>query len=213
MTRRRPLPSKDGTRRSNGHVNGADGHTNHTNGHADLSATVALPLRTVVRRRAGTVYDGDKGDGRDQGGRFTKGCKGGPGNPAYRLCSERRQRFLSAVSNEDIDAVAARLKAEALGGNIDAMRLLLLYSVGRPLPAADPDRADLDELQLRLAWPAVVEVLFAALDGMEPQAALEFIRAAAVRKQPGIDRPIDVGRAALLDELRKATVAARAGKK
>jgi hypothetical protein len=170
---------------------------------------VQLPLPGAERRPASAVNDGV--DGHDRAGKFVPGNRCGKGNVAYRLCSERRATFLSAVTNEDILAVAAKLKEQALGGDNVSAKLLLEYSVGRPLPAPDAD-PEADEVRRRLAWPAVVEVALAALDFLTPQAALEFLRAAEGGKHAGLDSPLDVPRAACLADLRRQVLAARAGK-
>jgi predicted DNA-binding transcriptional regulator AlpA len=62
--------------------------------------------------------------------------------------------------------VAARLLADSLAGDHIATGLLLAYVIGKPQPAADPDRVDVDELQLLLSTPSKNEVFAKALDAL-----------------------------------------------
>jgi hypothetical protein len=96
-------------------------------------------------------HDGaDRGDGRTTRGRFAKGNAGGPGNPFARQLGRIRSALISGVSDADIQGVAAKLvRMVTEDGNLEAARLLLSYAVGPPLEKAiDPDRLDLNELQL-----------------------------------------------------------------
>jgi hypothetical protein len=182
-----------------------------------MAAVTPLPLPAVDRRGAGTVATVVNGEASDRGphGRFEVGNRAASGNPHHRAVCARRKALLAAVSDDDVAAVARKLRDEALAGGmagIAAAKVLLTFVCGRAAPAPDPDDQDADEVRRRLRWPCVVEVLLAALDTMPPVAALAFIRGAAGRLQRGIDRPIDTGRAALLDAFREQVLAGRAGK-
>jgi hypothetical protein len=180
----RPVPSRNGTHRTNGHAR----------------ATTAA-----------TVLNGENG-GRDKAsGRFQKGNPGGPDNKTFRDMCARRRALLNAISEADIAVVGRRLLADSLAGDHVASWLLLEQVVGKPLEGASEDRADLHELALRLAAPLSVEVILAALDGVSPSRAIDFIRAAGAGGRPGIDTVLDKFRAAHLADLRAATLAARAG--
>jgi hypothetical protein len=76
------------------------------------------------------------GDGRDAKGRFTKGNAGGPGNPLGGKVARLRSALVEAVTEEDIQAIAARLVTGAREGDLAATRELLLRTLGRPL---EPD--------------------------------------------------------------------------
>jgi hypothetical protein len=181
------------------------------NGNGHLAATTPLPLPPTARVPAGgAVQNGANGD-RDKAGRFQKGNPGGPGNLMYREMARRRRALLDAVSAEDIQAVGRRLLADALAGDHVASRLLLEQVVGRAPEAASEDKADLHELGLCLAAPLTVEVILAALEGVPPARALDFLRAAAAAPRPGLDTALDKHRAASLTDLRAAILAARAG--
>jgi hypothetical protein len=57
----------------------------------------------------------------------------------------RHQAFFDCVSVEQIQAIAGKLLAMALSGHLGAARLLLLYAIGKPMPAVEPDARDLEE--------------------------------------------------------------------
>src|SRR5262245_62448367 len=87
--------------------------------------------------------DGTPAGGKDPGtGKFLPGNQCGRGNPHYRKLAENRTAFLEAVGPAQVQALAGRLLAQALAGDVDAARLVLAYAVGRPQAAVDPDGAD-----------------------------------------------------------------------
>jgi len=83
--------------------------------------------------------------GRDEHGRFAAGNRGGPGNPFARQVAALRCALLSAVTAQDIAAVAQALLRQAKEGNLAAARLLLSYTLGKPAAAVDPDTLDAQE--------------------------------------------------------------------
>jgi hypothetical protein len=174
-------------------------------------------LKGSARVAAGAVATAVNGEtsGRGPGGRFAVGNRASCGNPHHRAVCARRKALLAAITDDDVAAVARKLRDEALAGGmagIAAAKVLLTFVCGRAAPAPDPDDQDADEVRRRLRWPCVVEVLLAALDTMPPEAALAFIRGAAGRQQRGIDRPLDTGRAALLDAFRERVIDSRGGR-
>jgi hypothetical protein len=183
-----------------------------TNGHARAPARPA-------RRPVVTVTDRDNGHpapsvpdagGRDQGGRFAKGNKGGPGNPFFRASAERRRAFLSAITPEEIGQVARKMLAQALAGDAASAKLLLLYSIGKPLPAGDPDHAELDELRLMLLRPLALQIILHGLEAVNPDEALAFLKAAADKRGGDVVGQLDKGKLALLEDARRAAVLGRA---
>jgi hypothetical protein len=83
--------------------------------------------------------------GRDRSGRFAKGNKFGPGNPFARKVAGLRSALLRKIDEEHIERVADQLLAMALEGDLAAIKIVLLYTIGRPAEAVDPD--DLDRLE------------------------------------------------------------------
>jgi hypothetical protein len=85
--------------------------------------------------------------GRDVHGRFRPGNPGGPGNPFARKVAALRKALLDSVSEQDLKDILEMLKLKARQGDTAAIKLLLQYCVGKPAPAKDPDRLDIDEWQ------------------------------------------------------------------
>lgn len=84
-------------------------------------------------------------NGRQSNGRFAKGNKFGPGNPFSRKVAGLRSALLRKIDEEHIERVADKLLAMALEGDLAAIKLVLLYAVGRPAEPVNPD--DLDRLE------------------------------------------------------------------
>jgi hypothetical protein len=85
--------------------------------------------------------------GRDVYGRFKTGNPGGPGNPFARKCAALRKALLDAVTEDDIMDMTRVLVLLGKTGDKEAIKLLWQYAVGKPLPAKDPDRMDIEEWQ------------------------------------------------------------------
>jgi hypothetical protein len=85
--------------------------------------------------------------GREAKGQFAKGNSGGPGNPYARQVAALRKAAIEAVTSDDIREVMNALKEKAKAGDLAAAKLLLSYTLGKPVPAPDPDRLDRHELQ------------------------------------------------------------------
>jgi hypothetical protein len=60
--------------------------------------------------------------------------------------------------SEQVKDLALALLARALAGDVNAAKVVLAYAVGRPLATVDPDGADLNEWELRQAWPHIADV-------------------------------------------------------
>jgi hypothetical protein len=93
-------------------------------------------------------------EGREPTDYFAAGHAGGAVNPFARRVAGLRTAMVSAVSDEDMVAITARLVRDARDGNNTATKLLFQYVVGRPGPAVDPDRLAIDEFR-RLQQSAV----------------------------------------------------------
>jgi hypothetical protein len=88
------------------------------------------------------------GNGRDERGRFARGNPGGPGNPFARQAAALRQAVYAVVKPEVVQQLMEMLVQRALGGDLAALKLLLLYAVGRPTEAVNPDTLDQEEWRL-----------------------------------------------------------------
>ncbi len=91
---------------------------------------------------------------------------GGPGNPHARRVAAIRSQLLDAVGADGIAEVTRAILAAAKAGDTAAARLVLSYAVGLPLPAADSDRLDANELEALRSRPNMFDRL--ALDSLTP---------------------------------------------
>jgi len=115
-------------------------------------------------------------EGRDANGRFTAGNRGGPGNPFKRQVAGIRQALIKSISEEEIHRVGRKLLELSLEGNVPAAKLLFEYVIGKPLPAPEPDRLDVDEWE-GFQETACMKVEAAALSNVgEPEFHLNFVR-------------------------------------
>ncbi|UCD74188.1 MAG: hypothetical protein JSV91_10400 [Phycisphaerales bacterium] len=88
-------------------------------------------------------------NGRDDQGRFAKGNPGGPGNPHGEHVGKLRAALLAAVTDRDMQAIAARLVQMAKDGDIQAVRELLNRTIGKP---QEPDLLErIERLEKMLA--------------------------------------------------------------
>ncbi len=87
--------------------------------------------------------------GRDANGRFAPGNPGGPGNPYTRQTALLRQVVLDELNEVEVRIIVQRLKARAVGGDVQAIKLVLAYAVGKPENAVNPDEVDRLEWELR----------------------------------------------------------------
>ena len=71
-------------------------------------------------------------NGRSENGRFAPGNSFARGNPTARHAQRLRQLFVTAVSEDDIRAIVAKLVELAKAGDIQAANLLLTRALGKP---------------------------------------------------------------------------------
>jgi hypothetical protein len=120
---------------------------------------------------------------RTAAGRFAKGNKCGLGNPFSRRLGKLRSAFLDAVTDEDVAAVARRLHHLAMMGDVQAAQVYLSYAVGKPRPAVEPDRLDLDEVALWREAPDYSDMHSLHSDRFAPALATEMAGRAAPATQ------------------------------
>ena len=90
----------------------------------------------------------DPAPGREADGKFAKGNSGGPGNPFARRVAALRARLLNRATEDDMDVITGQLIQHARKGDLAAIKLFYQYTVGKPAPTVDPDRVDIDEVNL-----------------------------------------------------------------
>jgi hypothetical protein len=116
--------------------------------------------------------------GRDSNGRFAAGNSGGPGNPFARQVAGLRRALVDALTPDDFHAIAQKLLKLALAGNVQAAKLLLAYTIGKPQPAPEPDRLDADEWQRFKETEPMIRELPAVVKAPEADLPLNMVRVA-----------------------------------
>jgi hypothetical protein len=110
--------------------------------------TPSIPAPTdkldVLLSQAAT-HNVDTPAGRDAKGRFAKGNPGGPGNPFARHVAKLRSALVQCVSEEDIRRIAEGLLLNSRIGHLPSIRILLMYVLGKPSGAVNPDTLDIEE--------------------------------------------------------------------
>jgi hypothetical protein len=150
----------------------------------------------------------------DARGRFTRGNKGGPGNPFARQTAALRQALISAVTAQDIADIAAKLLEKAKQGDVPAAKLVFSYALGKPTPAVDPDTLDQQEMKTvannHVAvedFKRVVELLPVDLVSPLLDALLPYMKQAKAKKW----QDIWTTKGAEMDQERAETAAEAAG--
>jgi hypothetical protein len=125
---------------------------------------------------AATPADAPPPAGRDASGRFTRGNRGGPGNPFARRTAGLRKAFCNALTQRQMRQLARSLHERALEGDTAAARLLLSYGVGRPGTAADPDTLDRHEMAVFAAAPEMLIEFQTCYRALTPPVLAELAR-------------------------------------
>jgi hypothetical protein len=141
---------------------GVEKQSPRPNGNGDVphvEETAAARHEAAANPTAGAAGDGDERQARrDRLGRFETGTVGGPGNPFGRQVARNRRILLAAFTDERVEALVDKLFEMALEGDLGAIKILLQYLVGKPLPAVNPDRVNHEEWEMRREQPHVEEV-------------------------------------------------------
>jgi hypothetical protein len=117
--------------------------------------------------------------GRDAKGRFAKGNPGGPGNPFARHVAKLRTALVQCVGEEDIRHIAKGLLSNARMGHLPSVRILLMYVLGKPSGAVNPDTLDIDEWrQLVQPLARIAAELPRALMTIPAETATDMVRTA-----------------------------------
>ena len=77
----------------------------------------------------------DTPTGRLGNGRFAPGNSGGPGNPNGRQTAQLRQALFNALTEEDMAIIVKALIDKAKEGNMQAIKMVLHYTIGKPTGA------------------------------------------------------------------------------
>jgi hypothetical protein len=142
-----------------------------TNGHLRTTqqASINPSPNGLLPSSNGENKQGDRG----ANGRFVIGNKGGPGNPFSRQVADLRKAFLEAATPDRMKELSDELFTQAKAGDVAAAKLLLSYVLGKPADVPNPDRTDLDAMQILRAWPSAVEATTLLLNLVAPGCVLD----------------------------------------
>jgi hypothetical protein len=115
-------------------------------------------------------------NGRDARGRFGKGNRFSCGNPFARRLAKMREAALAAVSETELTELFKALYRKALAGDAACAKVLLLYLIGKPAAAVDPDALDAQEWQQLEAAPTAARLFRVLSDCVSPDDACEEVR-------------------------------------
>ncbi len=116
---------------------------------------------------------------RDNKGRFMKGNPGGPGNPFARQVAMLRSVLVNTVRPEDMKRIAQDLVVQAKFGNMEALKLLFLYVLGKPAQAVNPDTLDIEEWrQIFQPIPQIMREVPETLEALSAEKACDLAQAA-----------------------------------
>ena len=88
------------------------------------------PYHGVGANMSNPTPNGSNGRGPD--GRFLAGNPGGPGNPHAKKVAQLKSALLRAVSTRDLRAIIKKLIEQATAGDVQAAKVVLEWSVGKP---------------------------------------------------------------------------------
>jgi hypothetical protein len=152
-------------------------------------ATAELPASGAEHGARGAAQTGAhvSNSGRDERGRFAKGNLGGPGNPHARRVAQFRRALWNAVTDDDIEAIVRRQIEKAREGDSTAAKLVLAYTVGKPVPTVDADTLDQQEWEILKNTPVPMDEFEQPLTGMPKSLACDLNRIAipCLRQQYG----------------------------
>jgi hypothetical protein len=115
--------------------------------------------------------------GRDARGRFTINNPGGPGNPFARRVAQLRTALLDIIRPEDIAAIMKALIERACQGDVAAAKVVLAYGLGKPAPAVNPDRLDVEEWQHFKQTTGMIKDTPGMVLAPAPELPLQLVRA------------------------------------
>src|SRR5262249_53177267 len=103
---------------------------------AGVPPSPVAPLPTASN---GAAVSTPKSAGRGKNGRFLPGNRCAAGRSHGQKTAQLRAALLDVVGPKTLKRIARKLAKQAEQGDLDAAKLLLAYTIGRPAPAVDPD--------------------------------------------------------------------------
>jgi hypothetical protein len=123
-----------------------------------------------------SAFDGAPPGGRTAAGRFAAGNQLSRGNSAHRKMAELRRALFEHLDADRMRTLGERLFSMAAAGDLEAMKILLAYSIGKPRPTVDEDSLDLMEWRLLRAAPSLQQVWYVIDQLGDPALAAALVR-------------------------------------
>jgi hypothetical protein len=168
-------------------TNGVNGHAPHGAANGQVTVPASPPIAAVPD---GQVAGPPIAEGRRRNGTFAPGNCIARGNPFARRLAANRQAILDCTSAADVQDVIHSMRDAAKQGDTAAATVFLSYAVGRPTAAPDPDKLDLQELQMLLAGPTVAEAMHGFSDTLDPGGAAALLLIGRLLNTTGGDKAI-----------------------
>src|SRR5262249_37709182 len=148
------------------HLNGCS-----SNGHAAPSANGTAGPPPLATETNGATVNSSSSAGRGKNGRFLPGNRCAAGRSYGQKTAQLRAALLDVVGPKTLKRIARKLAKQAEQGDLDAAKLLLAYTIGKPTEAADPD--DLPRRQWeRLTLTGRINALYSLRHAIDPQRTL-----------------------------------------
>jgi hypothetical protein len=128
------------------------------------------------RPPSASALDGAAPGGRDRLGKFCRGNKLSKGNASNRRMAALRAALFADLDEGKMQALGQRLYERALAGDLEAVKLVLLYACGRPRESPDEDSLDLQQWRLLRQFPTMSQVWFVLDQLGDPALAAELFR-------------------------------------
>jgi hypothetical protein len=120
--------------------------------------------------------DGAPPGGRARDGKFSTGNRLSKGNSAHRKMAELRRALFAGLDEGRMRTLGEKLFAMAAAGDLEAMKVLLAYSIGKPQRMPDEDALDLMEWRLLRAAPSLQQVWYVIDQLADPAIAAQLFR-------------------------------------
>jgi len=127
-------------------------------------------------------------NGRDKMGRFAAGGAAGPGRPRREVEAAYLAAFTSAMPPEELEKIIEAVVEQAQAGNVQAARLLIEHSLGRPTSRLE--LADASE-GFRVAGQTPAESLEMMMQRINEKIAEQRERKKAIANDTAKSRPTD----------------------
>jgi hypothetical protein len=143
---------------------------------------------------------------RDANGRFAPGNEGGPGNPFARHVAKLRAALVNSVTEADMQQIADDLRIQAKLGNVEALKLLFQYVLGKPPQPVNPDTLDIEEWkQVFQPIPQIMKEMPEAMMSLPVEVASRMVQATQPAMQTAVAGVLALPQEQFSEFVREAT--------